>query len=522
MKISRITFQITENSMEAIMSRKVENLNPNDKTRHGEVTGQSTKTSSDNKEFDVINFNINPSTNQLNRDVPQLPPEACVPEELGLGACTWLDDFCEFGRIWSPESYDGYIEGGGLSLLSTVAAGRVVFDLSGQRKTNLNILLIGRTSVHAKSTATNIAKDLLNVAGLDWLLAPDEITPQKLIADMSSNALPDNFKSLSDQEQQRAISRTLTAGQRGWFVDEFGDNITAMMQPNGVMTGIKGLIRTLDGAPLKYEYCTVSRDRNLINNPYLPILGNVTIADLAPYAKQGNTLWGDGFFARFATPTPPLDFLRFGKFPNHKRKFPDSLISPLVNWNIRLGFPEYEIAESKGKQILKFEPLSPKHLKISDVVYEAYYEYHNALRVMIVQNQNHDLDGNYARFPEKALRVAALFASFENSGTIQLKHWAKAQAIVERWRTGLHEFYRQVMDTNGDQVTKYVKDLPVDDQILRAIVIKLNPNERAISQFTGLNMDIVRPALGKLVSNGKVLIIPTGTEQQYILPSVND
>ena len=198
------------------------------------------------------------------------------------------------------------------------------------------------------------------------------------------------------------------------------------------------------------------------------------------------------------------------------------MISPLVKWNDRLGFPQYEIAESKGKQILKFEPFSPKQLKLCDEVYDAYYEYHNGLRWLIWKNENHDLDGNYARFPEKAIRVAALFASFENRDTIQLSHWAKAQAIVERWRVGLHEFYQQVMNTNGDQVTKYVKDLPVDDQIFRAIGIKLNPNEREISQFTGLKMDIVRPALGKLVSNGSVLLIPTGTERQYILPNVND
>ena len=232
------------------------------------------------------NFNTFSLSNQLNSEVPQLPEEARLPEDLGVDACPWLDEYIEFSRIWSPESFDDYHVACGLFVLSTVAAGRVVFDLGGPRKTNLNIMLVGRTSIHAKSTASIIAKNLLGVAGLDWLLAPDEITPQKLIADMSSNELPENFRGLSDEVQQKEIYRVLTAGQRGWVVDEFGDIINAMMRPDGIMTGIKGLVRTLDGSPSKYEYRTISRGGNLIRNPYLPILGNVTIADLAPFARH--------------------------------------------------------------------------------------------------------------------------------------------------------------------------------------------------------------------------------------------
>lgn len=468
------------------------------------------------------NFNTLSSSDQLNGNFPQLPPEACLPEGIGSDACPWLDEYVDFSRIWSPESYAGYHEGCGLFLLSTVAARRVVFDLSGIRATNLNIALIGRTSIHAKSTTANIAIDLLDATGLDWLLAPDEITPQKLIADMSSNILPDNFKDLDDGAQQKAICRTLTAGQRGWFVDEFGDNISAMMRPESVMSGIKGLIRTLDGAPKQYEYGTISRGQNLINYPYLTTLGNITLADLAPFARRGTTLWGDGFFARFAMITPPCANLNYGRFPNEQRKFPDSLILPLVDWHKRLGLPEYQIVESNGKQILKFEPMVPKQLKISEEVFEAYYDYHDALRMIIWENQNQDLDGNYARLPEKALRNSAMFASLSNSNSIEINHWAKGQAIAEGWRIGLHEFYQQISDVNQDQSTKYIKSLPIEDQILRAIKINKMPDKREISQFTGFRKDIVEPALMKLISEGKVLVIQRGNTKRFILPGENE
>ena len=469
----------------------------------------------------MINSNTNSKSIKFIRNTPKLLSEAMISGEVGLDACPWLDEYIEFSRKWSPESFDGYHEACALAILSIVAAGRVIFDLGGPRKTNLNILLVGRTSIHAKSTASKIAIDLLAEADLDWLLASDETTPQKLIADMSSVELPDNFNVMSDKEKQKSIHSTLTAGQRGWIVDEFGDKIKAMMQPDGIMAGIKGLIRTLDGAPKKYEYSTISRGRNSIINPYLPILGNITIADLAPYAKRGNTLWGDGFFARLATPTPPNDILKFGRFPNQERIFPDSLISPIVEWNDRLGFPQYKIVESQDKKILKFKQKQQEHLKISQEVYDKYYEYRNELRRLIVYNQNTDLDGNYARFPEKALRIAALFASFENNDHVKLNHWIRAQAIAERWKVGLHRLYQQIMESNDDQSTRYIRDLPIEDQIIRAIAIKKNPSAREISQFTSLKMDILKPVLGNLASAGKVLYIPIGTIKRYFLPSEN-
>ncbi len=497
------------------MNNKQEEQILNTETRHGQVAGQSTKPL--DQEFIMNNFNTNLSSDQLNGKIPQLPKEALLPKDLGLDACPWLDEYVDFSRIWSPHSYDGYHEACGVAVLSTIAAGRVVFDLSGQRKTNLNILLVGRTSIHAKSTASNIAKDLLSEAGLDWLLAPDEITPQKLISDMSSVELPENYQSMSNQDKQIAVNRTLTAGQRGWFIDEYGDKVSAMMQPNGVSSGTKGLIRTLDGSPKKYENRTVARDGDLIINPYLTIIGNITVADLVPYAKSGNTLWRDGFFARFGMVTPPSDELLFGKFPNEERVFPDSLITPLVNWNEYLGFPQYEIVDHKGKYMLEFSPLSPKHLKISHDVYDAFYNYLNALREIISNCNNPDLDGNYARLPELALRKAALFASLDQSEFIELKHFAKALGSTERWRFGLHQLYQQVSASTESQSTKLVKELPIEDQITRALVKKIKLDKRGICQFTGLTNDIVEPAIAKLESKKKIVQVHDNGSVSFML-----
>jgi len=130
-------------------------------------------------------------------------------------------------------SYDGYHEAVGLFILSTIAARRVAFNFGKLRYTNLFIALVGRTSIYAKTTAADIGIETLRMAGLDWLLAPDNSTPQWLVKHMSTTSLSEGYDKLPEERRQRAFMQALTAGQRGWFFDEFGMLVSAMMRREG-------------------------------------------------------------------------------------------------------------------------------------------------------------------------------------------------------------------------------------------------------------------------------------------------
>ncbi len=89
-------------------------------------------------------------------------------------------------------------------------------------------------------------------------------------------------------------------------------------------------------------------------------------------------------------------------------------------------------------------------------VRDAFYRYYTALRSLAAASDNTDLDANYTRFAEKALRVAILLASLDDrgagpafSGVIELRHWARGQAIAERWRQSLHNLYMQIQRRAG-------------------------------------------------------------------------
>jgi hypothetical protein len=174
-----------------------------------------------------------------------LPEGAQLGAHASSGASRWLDEYIAFSRIWSPRAYDGFHETIGLWVLSTVAARRVVLPHGGRRYTPLFLALAARTSLYSKSTTADIGMSVLRAAGLDWLLAPDETTPQKFIQSLAG-VLPPDYSRLDEESRERASMHLALSGQRGWFCEEFGQHLSAMAREQGHMAEFKGMLRRLD------------------------------------------------------------------------------------------------------------------------------------------------------------------------------------------------------------------------------------------------------------------------------------
>ncbi len=390
-------------------------------------------------------------------DIPPLPDTSKVDPQLGRGACKWLDDYIAFSRKWSPRAFDGFHTACGLWLLSSTAARRVQFYMGKTRYTNLYLAMTARTSLYAKTTTAEIPLQINRQAGLSWQLAADNTTPQKFISDLTTRLVND-YDSLNDEQKLYARLRVGMAGQRGWFYDEFGQHVAAMMKDNGFMADFRGLLRRLDDTPDRYEYGSIARGSDVVERPYLALLANLTPDDLRPFARRGAALWGDGFLARFALITPPEEDRRRDRFPTGERMIDANILTPLVEWHKRLGLPDVDledINDSKGQPTGSKRVDVTQHktqvLSFEQDVYEAFYAYDEGLLDLIQRSSNHDLDGNYARLSEKALRVAALLASMSGAEKIEMRHWARALEIVEGWRAGLHELYYQINQPDESQ-----------------------------------------------------------------------
>ena len=281
---------------------------------------------------------------------PPLPQDAYLDPQLAKDGCPWLEKYLAFSRRWAPRAFEGFHLAVVLWLLSTLIARRLVLDFGGKRYPSLYIMLCARTSMYTKTTVARIAVQILQVAGLDWLLLPDSMTPPKFLGVMSRQ-VPDNFAQLSALEQDRVKAQIALSGSRGWFYEEFGQKLGSIMAQNGVMNDFHGHLRRLDDGLDRYQVGTMARGLEVVDNPYLTFLANLTPADLRPYAGKGGALWNDGFFARFGLVAPSANVVRSReRFPEGERKIPGEILDPLVECHKWLGVPSVtiELKDSAG------------------------------------------------------------------------------------------------------------------------------------------------------------------------------
>lgn len=434
-------------------------------------------------------------------NVPALPKSCLISEKEGAGACPWLDDYISHSKFWSPRGFEWFHEGCALWVLSVTASGRVMVHMGKPRFTPLYIALTARTSSFSKSTTAGIAISTLQRAGLEHLLMPDNSTPQKFLMEMKS-VLPEDYADLDEAGKARVLRKIASAGQRGWYFEEFGQGIAAMMRRDGPMTDFRGLLRRFDDTPDRYESGTIGRGNDVVEKPYLALMVSMTPADLAPFAQRGSSLWGDGFLARFALITPPNGARRRGRFPKGERVIPENLYQPLVEWNKRLGIPQVELLEEKtkgkdGKSVssirAKVKSVEPATLELSEDVFEAFYAYDDGLNEVCAKLSIEDMDGNYARFSEKALRLAAIFASISQSKKVEVKHWALAQSIAERWRAGLHNLHNQL------NIPPNSGELENEERILKILRKLKGATLREIRQYTKLPTRQIQLHLDSLI-----------------------
>lgn len=378
-------------------------------------------------------------------DIPSLPPRAHCPVSQRT---TWLDHYAAHSAYWSNRSAPTYHKAVGLWILSTIAGRRIVAQMgSTPVYPTLFLALVSESTHWTKTTAAEIGKRLLKRAGCEHLLAPARTTPQFLLKLMSGLA-PQNYGTLSEDEQAVARETFGFAAQRGWFYEEWGGMLTQMRRVDSPHAELNKLLIVLEGGADTFETGTIQRGLERIDAPYLALLGNATPHDMAPFMGEGNPWWHDGFWPRFACVTPPYG-AKPSRAPRPREAYhlPSDLITPLYEWHRRLGSPLVTIQEEReanGKLTGRWEgtgsPMPCQHMTLTAEVYDAYETYNDALLEMIhAGNVQPDLSAWYGRAHEKALRVAMLLSSICGETVITRDSWSEGQAMAESWRKNLHE-----------------------------------------------------------------------------------
>jgi hypothetical protein len=384
--------------------------------------------------------------------VPPLPDGVALPAETSALACPLREEYIHYSELLSPEGYKDFHDACFWGMLSIIAARRISVNFSLPIYTPLYIALAARTSLYAKTETAKVVKVVLKAAGLDWLLGPDRTTPQKLLSDMAGTSIPRDYGRQTPEEQALFKLRLATPGQLGWINDELGKFVKGMLRPNSIMADFADLLLTFDSCPEVYRNATLARSSEPIAFPYLALIGCMTLSNIRDHAASGAEFWGDGFWARFAFLTPPPGSQIDAPFTRGHKPVPSSLLVPLRAWHDRLGSPIIELVQAtnaQGEPTGEYEQrlVSQRRetcLSVSDAAYAGWCRYRSALKGMITTFPNEDLDGSYDRLPIKAIRIAALSASLQGCHQVELRHWALAQEVAERWRASLHHLYAQV------------------------------------------------------------------------------
>ncbi|MDQ3829981.1 MAG: hypothetical protein M3361_11890 [Candidatus Tectomicrobia bacterium] len=240
---------------------------------------------------------------------------------------------------------------------------------------------------------------------------------------------------------------------------------------------------------------------------------------LQPYARARSALWSDGYFARFAFVVAPLTEYGNARYPKGRLTYPKELVTALRQWHERLGVPEVSVlpvldqkSKPTGRYRLAGGELRETTYTLSDPVWEAYYQYDAAMRRLIGQAETQDLDGSYARFPMKALRIAGLLASVEGgpSRRIERHHWYRGRQIAERWRASLHRLVSQLEADVGDS-----RAAKVEAHVLRTLRKHGALSPREINQRSGIALGEVLTTLDALQIAQVVERVPTAHTTKY-------
>lgn len=490
-------------------------------------------------------------------------PHYKIPDVDLAEVCPWLVNFIEWNSIWSPRTpYPMHLTIG-LGYLSMVAGGRVRIDGAGKPNfTNLYLAVVGPTTKPAKTTAMlngwkgfkRACKGNDLEGAIPWyermsmkhLIDNSYVTPQRFVEMRALNkAQPtaEQWERMSETEQEEVKAKLAFIGQTSWLYSEFGSKLLTLKSAEATIQEFGDIFLRFNDNDEDYTASTISRGNDEIEHPYATVMVTMVPKNFRENANRwragnGNDkLWANGFFPRFLFATPLTQEFSRKRWPKGVTfDVPEDVWKPLREWHDWLGAPDVliyveEPEDNKGKKFKKLN-LSWRIVETPVMLSEEAHEHlygdeekypeDHPLQWGFMGDLEYltdylpeDLHGNYLRLTEFALRIAALFASFERSDTIELRHAAAAMRIIEDvFRPGLHEVF------NYDQCDMFdgVSEESLMEDKIRAKLMDAGRSRNSLRQMLNIKtkdgLDLLDKTLESMVANGELYTEVVGTTKK--------
>jgi hypothetical protein len=428
---------------------------------------------------------------------PPLPAAATQIQQHAAPCGQWLDDYVAFASQVTPMTPASFHTVAALFAASLAIARRLCVR-SGTLTIypNLYAIYVASSGKYTKSTGLTILTSLIDTAGLGHLLLPSKMTPEALISNMSLGVVDDK---LPDHKLARVLKQKAFAAQRGWVREEASALFSSMKRDFNTEL-VEHLLSLYDGGSISAS--TITRGSDEVVDPYLSFFGVSNPTLMAPHlANQAH--WGNGLWSRFIPLMPGADEPPVYRDAGPGRSLPPALIDGLRRIYRLFPEPLCDIRSDEKKDIKWFAVVNmpePLEAVLAPEVHLAWRAYRRAM-FDLLNDADIDpvLEPSYSRFSTHAIKVALLLAAMDaapDTGevVVEARHFARAQALVERWREILHRLWGEQGATAETDLMKriqrYLKRAGVAGLTLRDLCQLLHAAKRDVEDA----LDMLRRA----------------------------
>jgi len=381
---------------------------------------------------------------------------------------SWIDAYVEWALKRSPLTPRHFHEGIAYTLATTAIAGRVYVQMPHERVyPNLYTLVLGKTSIFAKSVAMNVADELAIKANLGDRILRGLFTPEALMNELSGRK-PKGFKKLDTDQQNIWKLGQQWGARRTCFNDEAGRWLNSMTREyNAGMIDLQMALYDCKAV----ARTTIAHGLTTTAETCPSCLFATTPLGIRAMLKQRD-YWGNGFWPRwnFLVETAYTEFSSAKWIPPT-----DELIEPL-----------------------KLRQLQPGAIEVDGAVVKAHDKMLEANRKAIYTADDENVEDYLSRLHTKRLKSALIRAVLAGSRVIEIEHWEATEAFTQKLLGGVSMLRALLINNAVGAVQKRIKLLltEADKRTLKA---------REIYKTLHLTVDEFMMAMRPLVQMGEVV-----------------
>lgn len=408
---------------------------------------------------------------------------------------TWIDAYVAWASQRSPLTPPHFHEAIAYTLAACALAGRIcVQTAQGRIYPNLYTLLLGRTSIYAKSVAMDLSQEAAELAFIGNRVINSVFTPESIVGELSGES-PSNLGKLTADLQERWKDSHKWGACRMFRLDEAGIFFNSLKRDYNA--GLADLWMKLYDCPSTVERTTYRHGIHVIQRPVLSCLFATTPASIG-YLLRDQIMWQNGFWPRW-------NFCVGAGFPEFSnaafQNAPHAVTQPLL-----------EIGNNMFNGYTADTPLViPTDAEVL-IAYEAALE-ENRRRAF--ENPDSLVSSALCRLHGKRLKMALILSALQSTEVktlrVTLPLWEATFRTVRQTEMDMEEGLRQAEQT---------EEAVLESRIVAYLVSKKgDANVRDMSRALHLTYNALFKALRPMEALGIVLLEPPQNPRQVHLVS---